>query len=351
MPTGIAWTDESWNPVVGCSRVSTGCERCYAERAAHRLATMPQSRERYAGTTTMGALGIRWTGKVNLVPQVLDRPLRWRKPRLIFVNSMSDLFHESIPDDYIDEVFDVMAKAQNHIFQVLTKRPARMLAWFEGLHHRRPIPGMGVSTGGPPFCLTRYDIAAGRDQCPDHDPDVGFCGSPWPLPNVHLYVSTENQKTFDERVPILLQCPAVIHGISAEPLLGPIVIPQQNPDGHWPPNAPQPERPALAHQDWPDDFDYWSVKGAGLNHVIIGGESGQGARLCNRAWIRALVDQCQSAAVPVFVKQMGGNCYDSTRPREALESQEIYHKHTKGGDMDEWPAELRVREPARARTE
>src|SRR3954471_19020197 len=124
----IEWTDSTWNPVRGCSIVSKGCTNCYAMKQAHRSSGPGRA---YAGLTVMSNAGPVWNGKIKLVPQLLDQPLRWKKPRLIFVNSMSDLFHEDIPDAFIDQVFAVMALCPQHKFQILTKRPERMKAWFE----------------------------------------------------------------------------------------------------------------------------------------------------------------------------------------------------------------------------
>lgn len=192
--TGIVWTDETWNPVTGCTKVSQGCKHCYAERDWHRLQHLP----RFAG---------RAFTDVVCHPERLDQPLRWAKPRRIFVNSMSDLFHEDVPDEFIDQVFAVMALAKQHKFQVLTKRPQRMLDYCKtlGRHHE----------------IDRVSIAAKRISN-----KTGFswrmCDEGWCLPNVWLGVSVEDQATADQRIPILLQTPAAVRWISAEPLLGPI---------------------------------------------------------------------------------------------------------------------------------
>lgn len=172
--TKIEWTDKSWNPVRGCTRVSHGCEHCYAERQAHRFSGSGQP---YEGLTEIGPKGPRWNGKIRLVPELLEEPLRWRKPCRVFVNSMSDLFHEAVPDRFISEVFAVMNTARRHTFQVLTKRPERMLR-------------------------------LGTDQ-----------KLIYAMSNVWLGVSVEDQKTADERIPLLLQTPAAVRFVSAEPLL------------------------------------------------------------------------------------------------------------------------------------
>jgi protein gp37 len=251
----IQWTDRTWNPVRGCSRVSAGCERCYAERLAYRFNGPAQP---YEGLTRMTRYGPVWTGKLRLVPEVLQEPLRWRKPCRVFVNSMSDLFHEAVPQEFIDRVFSVMAEARLHIFQILTKRPGRML-----------------------------EIARRHA----------------PLSNVWLGVSVENQAMADERIPLLLDTPAAVRFLSVEPLLGPVNIFRRN--GCVP-----------------------------IGWVIVGGESGPGARPCDVEWIRDLVCQCRGADVPAFVKQLG------TQP---LGLEYCLRDH-KGGNPAEWPEHLRVRE-------
>ncbi len=243
MSTGIEWTDETWNPVVGCTRVSPGCQHCYAERMAKRLSKNP-STPQYAGTVDDNG---RWTGQVNLVESALLKPLSWRKPRMVFVNSMSDLFHESVPDEYIDKVFAVMAQAHHHTYQVLTKRPERITEWAAGAHLRMTR------------CFRNFH---------DYTESVG----PWPLPNVWLGTSAENQATLDERLPHLLATPAAVRFLSLEPLLGPIDV-----------------RGRLDGIDW----------------VIVGGESGPGAQPMHPDWVRSIRDACVEAEVAFFFKQWG----------------------------------------------
>ena len=229
MSTKIAWTDETWNPVTGCSHVSEGCRNCYAEVLSLRFGWSKKP----------------WTAQnaaenVVLHPERIDQPLHWRKPRRIFVNSMSDLFHEQIPDEFLHQVFARMSAARQHIFQVLTKRPERMQR---------------------------------------------FCAYGKPLPNVWLGVSCEDQATYAQRIPLLLETPAAVRFVSCEPLLGPI-------DLTWVGN----------------EFDHLSKTKypAALDWVIVGGESGPGFRPMNLDWARALVAQCHAASVPVFFKQAAG---------------------------------------------
>ena len=354
----IEWCDVTWNPVVGCSRVSKGCEHCFAERMAHRLSHMPQTAERYAGLTTKGTSGVRWTGKVRLVPEVLEKPLRWRKPRRIFVNSMSDLFHKDVPDEFIQHVFGVMAGARQHTFQVLTKRPERMRAWFEMLDAERDQCGRATEPRWT--CVNGVESLLERDVQPDSE-------ATWPLPNVHLGVSCENQDALLARWPDLAQTPAAVRFISAEPLLGPLDF---NEAGSLGAESGDPCWPWSALKG----YDGCDPPVPGIDHVIVGGESGPGARPCNVEWIRSIVQQCRVSGVPVFVKQLGakpaGWCVNRLlfSEEESAEAGDGYcdHyesgegrdcggrcymlKHPKGADMAEWPEDLRVQEmPAEGR--
>jgi protein gp37 len=208
--TGIEWTDDTWNPIVGCSVVSPGCTNCYAMRQAGTRLDGNPATPLYAGTTQRSKAGPVWTGKVALATdKTLLAPLRWRAPRRIFVNSMGDLFHEAVPDEWIDRVFAVMALAPQHTFQVLTKRSKRLRAWFAG-----------TEDTGDAFTriLSRAPkMMEGGDDWWDFLSDRG-----WPLPNVWLGVSAEDQPRADERIPDLLATPAAVRFVSAEPLLGAI---------------------------------------------------------------------------------------------------------------------------------
>lgn len=215
----IEWTDATWNPVSGCTKVSSGCAHCYAERISKRWG--------------------RDFSKVELHPDRLELPLHWRKPRMIFVNSMSDLFHENVPPNFIHRVYRVMEKCPQHTFQILTKRPERAVDFYGG------TSGAGLSAP--------------------------------PLRNVWLGTSIEDQKTADERIMHLLVCPAAIRFLSVEPMLGPIRLLLK-----W-----EADGPALL--DW----------------VIVGGESGPGARPMHPDWVRSVRDQCKAAGVPFFFKQWG----------------------------------------------
>jgi len=283
--TGIEWTDATWNPIRGCSRVSEGCRNCYAEKVAGRFRGpgLP-----YEGLTAIVNGSAKWNGSIQFVEERLLDPLKWRKGRRIFVNSMSDLFHENVTDEMLDRIFAVMALCPQHTFQVLTKRPERMLAYLtEPSRTNRVwmefpwVPPSGINLGVP--------------------------APLWPLPNVWLGVSVENQKAADERIPLLLQTPAAVRFISAEPLLGAVdiylyingdfVAGMSDEDcAHWPHMRESMQK---ARKTWMDrGFPL-------LDWVICGGERGPGARPMHPGWARGLRDQCVAAGVPFFFKQWG----------------------------------------------
>jgi protein gp37 len=274
--TAIEWSEFAWNPIRGCSRVSPGCGGanhqggCYAEKIAARFSDPGQPFHGFAERTAHGG---RWTGKLDLVDDMLTVPLRWKKPRRIFVNSMSDLFHENLPDEAIDKVFAVMALAPQHTFQVLTKRADRMLAYFTGY---------GTALGRIWFQAMQLASAA------KVEPAVASRrAAKWPLPHVWLGVSVEDQERADERIPDLLATPATVRFLSCEPLLGPVDL------------------RCVA----PTDTGYMnalsSSTGPNLDWIIAGGESGPRARPSHPDWFRSLRDQCAAAVVPFFFKQWG----------------------------------------------
>ena len=239
--TSIEWTEETWNPVTGCTKVSPGCQHCYAERFSERFRGVP------GHPYEMGF-------DLTLRPERLRKPLGWKKPRRVFVNSMSDLFHEDIPVKFIDQVFEVMVIAHRHTFQVLTKRAARMrnyIAW------RFP-----------------------RFQSP----------------NIWLGVSVEDQRRADERISLLLETPAAVRFVSAEPLLGPISFDSSN--------QSYPRRSNFL--SGVEGERIYDGKKCALDWVIAGGESGPGARPIRPEWVRSIRDQCRSTDTPFFFKQWGG---------------------------------------------
>lgn len=334
--TAIEWTDKTWNPVTGCTKVSPGCAHCYAEGVADRFWSSQYEwiRRVHPEDRARTQMRPRVFTDVMTHGDRLDQPLRWKKPARIFVNSMSDLFHEDVSDEFIDRVFAVMALAPHHTFQVLTKRAERMRAY------------MAAHDRGLRWLVTIYRNHDGPavDDCAYQESDA----VKWTrdgLDNVWLGVSVENQHFADERIPTLLQTPAAVRFISAEPLLGPVDLGL---------NVGVP----LA------DGTRWQGSLPLLDWVIVGGESGPQARPCALEWINGIVKQC-SGAVPCFVKQLGAYVVseDRTMPASmANDSSKLQSHHfsrlspdevwawraglqsSKGGDPSEWPSELRVRE-------
>ncbi len=282
--TKIEWTDATWNILTGCTRVSPGCENCYAERLA---ATRMKNHPRYQGVSQMTPAGPRFTGVVRWHEELLEVPLRWRKPKMIFVSAQSDLFHPLVPAEFIAKVFATMAEARQHRFQILTKRPERA-----------------------------------SDLLNDPPGDA----TTWPLPNVWIGTSVEDQERADPRILHLLNCPAAVRFLSVEPLLGPIDLGLLG-------TIPKEIAPT------------YSLVADRLHWVIVGAESGPGARPMRLEWARSIVEQCRSARVACFVKQLGPVVYlkDSRGPGVIGETP-LRLKHPKGGDPSEWPEDLRVRE-------
>jgi protein gp37 len=267
--THIEWTDATWNPITGCTVVSEGCRNCYAMAlAGTRLAKHPSR----TGLTRRNAAGKHvWTGGVRFNEQWLDQPLRWLRSRMIFVCAHGDLFHESVPDEWIDRVFAVMALAHQHVFQVLTKRPDRMRDYCAGIGTSDRVwqATKLIKDHGHTVALNYH--SGGRAL---------FEPAPWPLRNVWIGTSVEDQTRANQRIPLLLDTPAVVRWVSAEPLLGPL---------------------NLQHFDVDGD----PISDARIDWIVVGGESGPGARPMHPGWARALRDQCAEAQVPFFFKQWG----------------------------------------------
>lgn len=241
--TKIEWTDATWNPVTGCAKVSQGCKHCYAERDWARLVHLPA----YQG---------RAFADVACHPKRLDQPLIWRRPRRIFVNSMSDLFHPAVPFEFIEQVHEVIRESERHTFQILTKRPGRMLEFWKW---RKEVYLANAYTSTPPR-------------------------------NAWYGVSVEDQATADERIPLLLQTPAAVRWISAEPLLGPVSVGQY---------LSRTNMPGLSM------LPGFADPLPGIDWVVAGGESGPKARPTHPDWLRSLRDQCKAAGVPFLFKQWG----------------------------------------------
>ncbi len=267
----ISWTDETWNPVTGCTKVSAGCANCYAERMAKRLKAMGQKKYRNGF-------------KLTLHPDTVDDPLRWKRPRMVFVNSMSDLFHEEVPDEFIDTVFAVMALSPHHIFQVLTKRADRMAEYIGGDRKNNP----GQHTRPALINFAARDMHLKVPFASDRFLDPGRCK--WPPPNVWMGVSVENQDAAGERIPHLLKCPAAVRFLSCEPLLGPVDL------------AGCMEPLGVGYVERiPTGLEGGSV----IDWVIVGGESGPGARPMDLDWARLIRDDCKAAGVPFWYKHAG----------------------------------------------
>lgn len=304
--TKIEWTQYTWNPTVGCSIVSPGCINCYAMSLAYRVECInaeaaakykPEPSPQYNGTTKRVNGNAVWTGRVARSEKALNIPLRRKVPTTWFVNSMSDLFHESVPDEWIDQVFAVMALTPQHTYQILTKRSQRMREYLKS--DRRDVWADAHAPGKLP--ITRHEVMAriSSTATPEQRWLYHATRVAWPLPNVWLGVSTERQKEADERIPDLLATPAAVRFISAEPLLGPIDLN----DIPWP-----KDHPAFPETD--DISDSRAalrlVEGRKLDWVIVGGESGPGARPMALEWAGSIVEQCRAADVACFVKQLSG---------------------------------------------
>jgi protein gp37 len=244
--TRIEWTDSTWNPIRGCSRVSEGCRNCYAEAIAARFSKTGQA---YEGLATLKGLDARWTGEVRLIETHLEDPIRWRKPRKIFVNSMSDLFHPGVKDEWLTEIFSVMARAPRHIYQILTKRPERMLE--------------ALTAGAESVAAALF---------------TNTFGQPWPPLNWWFGVSVEDHETATHRLPILAKCPAFVRFVSYEPALGPV---------HW--------ESALTLQE----------QRSAISWIIAGGESGTNARRMHPDWARSARQFCNDNHIAFFFKQWG----------------------------------------------
>ena len=282
--TGIEWTDATWNPVTGCAKVSQGCKHCYAEREWPRMTKLVPA---YSGRDFTDVLthGDR-----------LAQPIRWAKRRMIFVNSMSDLFHPAVPDAFIDSVFGVMwaclygrNEHDGHIFQVLTKRADRMRDYFR-TDRREAWARSAVHHGG------------GIDPDGIWDQTMNYDG---PHPRIWLGVSIEDQAAADERIPLLLDTPAAVRWISAEPLLGPVDLSRIQYEVIGPSGSVHYRRPLTDTKLLNEAKATPGYSAASLDWVVVGGESGPKARPMHPHWARDLRDQCAAAGVPFLFKQWG----------------------------------------------
>lgn len=252
MANPIGWCDDTWVPYTGCDKVSPGCENCYALTMSNRLAHMPATKKFYGDAVEKTKSGkINWTGQLTANLSQVGKPLGTKKPTIFFVSSMSDIFHKDMTFEMIDDLYDIMNRCPQHTFKVLTKRSAEMFLYYEWKKQGK-----------------------------------GYKFETWPLPNVQLGVSAENQKYYDERIPRLLNCAAVVRFVSCEPLLGAIKLQLSD------------------YVTTNSDPVVVAVRKL-LHQVIVGGESGHGARPMNPNWARDLRDQCKSADVSFWFKQHG----------------------------------------------
>lgn len=315
----IEWTQKTLNPILGCSKVSPGCGNCYAIQMAYRCEKIalgliaegknPGRLRHYIGLTKEINRRRNWTGKVQFVPEALEEVFNRKKPTIWFVNSMSDLFHEDVKFEDIDQIMAAIGLTPYHQYQILTKRPERMYEYFLAAH----------DTSFRAMCKMHGDYELGRN--PDHWYSrskhlmIPFsdCMKGWPFPNLWLGVSVENQEAADTRIPYLLKTPAAVHFLSCEPLLEEIEI---------------------------DPLELQTTgKDKGIDWIIIGGESHQSpkqARPFHLEWAKSLIEQCQENGVKVFFKQAGSNPYYQGKPLKL--------KDKKGGDLSELPEFCQVRE-------
>ncbi|MBW4690046.1 MAG: phage Gp37/Gp68 family protein [Komarekiella atlantica HA4396-MV6] len=327
MSTNIEWCDETINPIVGCSRLSEGCKHCYAATAAK--SSRLQQFSQYQTVS-------EWDGTVEFVKSQLIKPLHWRKPKKIFVCSMADLFHANVPFEWIDQVMAVVALCPQHTFQVLTKRPERALKyfrqpqlwvkWYEAAKEHL-WGAIGENFGGL-INLQQY-----------------FIDQPFPLPNLWLGTSTENQAMADKRIPILLQIPASLRFLSCEPLLEEITLSRyhNNGIGYLGHKIKCPNCGVTGINPPDKYYQYcWQCnsemerKEPTISWIICGGESGPNSRPCHIEWIESIVIQCQESNTPVFVKQLGANAHH--------QGQRFKTRDKKGGEIEEFPEQLRIRE-------
>ena len=333
----IEWTDRVWNPTVGCARVSPGCEHCYAETQAARVVLMQQAQGRESVyLPVVDVERRRWNRTCVTVPERLEDPLRWKKPARVFVNSMSDLFHDDVPFEFIAAVFGVMAATPQHTYQILTKRPQRMREFFEWIDAEAIMRDVPIGREWVPADVA-VDEACEAATMPPRMHHNGPPLAQWPLPNVWLGVSVEDQARADERIPVLLECPAALRFLSCEPLLGEVDLMA----------TPVPAGICGEGADYYNalgGFGYFrngepagGTDGERIDWVIVGGESGTGARECDLDEVLSVVGQCKAAGVPCFVKQLGA------KPTIAGRRVTSIHDR-KGADPSEWPADLRVQE-------
>lgn len=311
--SSIEWTDATWNPVSGCTRVSDGCNNCYAVTMTKRLEAMGQ--EKYAGLVNIGKG--HFNGVVKYHEDALMIPLKARKPRRWFVNSMSDLFHKEVPFEFIDKVFAVMALCPQHTFQILTKRPERMAEYLNSTGRTARI-AKAILAIDPLVVGERHwqDLYAWQCHFAQWRDASGLPGTAqlrgaWPIRNVWLGTSVEDQATADERIPHLLRCPAAVRFLSCEPLLGPVDLCKTDAMGdRCACTGMLDYKPILDGYGCSDCQNHGVTSPPHIHWCIVGGESGPGARPFDPQDAHSIMKQCEAASVPFFFKQMGSKPYD-----------------------------------------
>ena len=316
----IEWTEATWNCLYGCSRVSPGCEHCYAERFVHRFAGPGQ---RYEGLTVLRKKGPVWTGKVKLAHDRLVVPLRWKRGRRIFVNSLSDVWHDEVPFEFICAMYGIMAMCPHHTFQLLTKRSRRMVEWYEMTSELVDPVGHCVDLAGQYLCQlpNQGSITWAEVDRIKKDALPRAAGRAWPLDNVWLGVSAEDDRSLAARAGHLLACEAVVHWISAEPLVGPLDL------------APWIRAvEGCTECEWRGSYDELVAQGGHdlcpdcrkegtmttyygederreadprIDWVVVGGESGNQSRVMDPRWVQDIEAACDQAGVPWLFKQWG----------------------------------------------
>jgi protein gp37 len=316
--TSIEWTDTVWNPTTGCDRISRGCDHCYALTLARRLKAMGSAKYQTDGDPRTSGPGFG----ITTHNEVLTAPRRWSTPRRVFVNSMSDLFHARVPDEFIAAVFAVMAMTRQHTYQVLTKRPTRMARLLS-----RPLFGHQVADQARPHLIgCQADWLA-----------AGAMLGGRVLPNVWLGTSVEDQTHAEQRLPALLYTPAALRFVSCEPLLGPVDLTPWLACPHLSSSGDEGPAAALGREvrrwrcDWCATIHGQDAQGdllpqqRGLGWVIAGGESGAGARPMHPDWARQLRDTTAAAGVPFFFKQRGAWTWEPTPGTEPAPTAYLHH--------------------------
>lgn len=340
MSTNIEWTDRVWNPVTGCAKVSAGCKNCYAEGVANRFfaSQYPDVEVESNGPAGCYTRSRQFTDVMTHNDR-LTQPLSWKKPCKVFVNSMSDLFHADVPFEFIDQVFAVMALTPHITYQILTKRPERMREYWAA--DRWNIVEQAIE-----IVSDEKGDVAGRLLREQFETDP----SKYPLPNVWPGVSVEDQETANKRIPELLNTPAAKRFVSYEPALGPVDFSAFMPKPMFYCARCGEEKMRNYCRKCGTEDNSCTNNIIGLDWLIVGGESGPGARPFDIEWARSTVRQCWAAGVPVFVKQLGSvacsadnSTYVGNEITQRLDAR-MKLKDRKGGDPSEWPEDLRVRE-------